>query len=224
MRNHDINRPLGPSAQSATNRRRTRRGFADPEIEQWCVAAWQTALARMIRRRGLDEFDASEVAGDVVEQFLKKPAFWMERFPNPEKFANSVADSRLYDYLRRARRDRKEGANLLRNPDGSTRKREQVVPLVHQNPDTGEWEDLDPADRSRDFTETVAERVDLERAGIDLTLRQTEAVREVVVKGRTALEVGAEQGVGHTPIVKHRKRAEQILRENLGDDYLRGSS
>ena len=214
------NRPNGGRRPAGRPIRGQRHGTADAVLQEQITLVWITAIAFVAGRHGLGHDDATEVAGYVVEQFMERPAFWIDRYGNPERFARAVSDSRFYDWLGIVRRQRGEGRTLIRLADGGTRKRRYTTPITRIDEKTGEEELLPLTDGTDSFVDDVITRVDIERLTEGLTDDQAGAIQGVVVEDRTKVDVASDDGVAHTTIMHRANKGLAHIRAGLGDDYL----
>ena len=191
---------------------------ADALVGRHADAARTTARAFIMRTRGLDRFEADEVASMVALQFLGKPSFWLAEYHTPERFAFAVTETRYYDWLGIDRKQRGEGRTLVRDAEGNLRKRRTALGLEVENAD-GETEILPVCSDRDDFVDDVVTRVDIEKIAGILPTDQANAIEDVVIDDRTKVDVAAEIGVAHTTVMHRMNKGLARLRDGLGDDY-----
>lgn len=215
---------LSTPSRRLTRNQRANRGIdvttADADIARWCDVAWTTTANFVAGRYRLEEHEANEIASDVVEQFLGRPSHWIAKYGDPTRFALAVARTRFLDWQGRERKQRGEGRTLVRDADGNGLVRRPVGSLVQFDQSEDDWTPVDVKDTDRDdFTETVAARVDLERAARVLSTDQAVAIEGLVLDDRTAVDVAAETGVAHTTAAARARKGATAMAVELGPEY-----
>lgn len=146
-------------SQETTAKNNSRRQEKLTIAQDRYVVAVQRALLKFMLRHfakaSMTYYDPYDLASFAVEKVLKNLSSYMERYPDPVAAAHAVARNAAWDYARRIRAQRGEGAKGERPVLGLQ------APVTRGDEDSPTWEDM--LESTFDQPEDVAARIDMER-------------------------------------------------------------